>query len=277
MGPRRWLRNRRFVLKHRYSAIRLGSPHTLPAPLVVSLTSYLPRFSTLDLTLRCLLSQSVAPDAVVLWVSPEDRPKLPPRVTRLQKFNLVVREHRDIGPFTKIVPALKAYPDAFILTADDDVAYPRDWAHHLVSAYAGTTDIICRRAHRIRHEGGRLLPYVEWDRDITEEDAGPLISPTGHGGVLYPPGALPPQTTDEAQFTRLCPKADDVWLYWMAARAGRTFRRIGPPHVFRTWPRSQSVALYRTNVGQAENDSQIAAMVAAFGLPPALATAPAEA
>jgi len=45
---------------------------------------------------------------------------LPADVLELAPFGLDIRPTEDIGPFTKIVPALKAFPDAFIATADDD-------------------------------------------------------------------------------------------------------------------------------------------------------------
>lgn len=273
MGLGRWFKRKRDVIRVRCTPLCRGSKHGLPGTLVVSLTSFPARFATLDLTLRALLAQSVQPDLVVLWVAPEDRKLLPPSVTRLEEHNFIIREHRDIGPFKKIVPSLKAYPGAFIVTADDDVYYPTGWLGRFVAAYRSPDEIICQRAHRIRFRAGELLPYTQWEINIPEEVTGPTVFPTGHGGVLYPPGALPPQTTDEATFLRLCPRADDVWLYWMAARARRSFRHVTAPRRFRQWPGSQTVALQHSNVKQGGNDKQIAAMLAAFGLPDILVEA----
>jgi hypothetical protein len=270
MGLRRQLRYATDRLI-RYKPIRDGKKHSLPGPLVVSLASHAPRFPTLDLTLRCLMSQSVQPDVIVLWLAPEDWKLLPRRVRRLEGDKLVIRQYTyrnlDIRSFRKIIPALKQYPGAFIVTADDDVHYPRNWLQSLVTGYRSAFEVLCLRAHRIKCIDGDLLPYAQWEHNIPYEDAGPRIFPTGFGGILYPPGVLPPQTLDEEEFLRLCPEADDIWLYWMAAMAGRTFRRVGHPYVFKTWAGTQSVALYNSNVLEGGNDRQIASVLGTYGLP----------
>ena len=46
-----------------------GAPrHRLPSELIVSLTSYPPRFKTLHLTIKSLLDQTVRPDRIILWI-----------------------------------------------------------------------------------------------------------------------------------------------------------------------------------------------------------------
>jgi hypothetical protein len=52
----RFVKNTAVTTLIRRRAVVRGRPHTLPKTLVVSLTSYAPRFPTLDLTLRSLLS-----------------------------------------------------------------------------------------------------------------------------------------------------------------------------------------------------------------------------
>ncbi|MES1199324.1 MAG: glycosyltransferase family 2 protein [Pseudomonadota bacterium] len=247
--------------------------HGLPAPLIVSLTSFPPRFATLAPTLKCLLSQTIGADAVVLWIAHDDAGRLPVEVKRLVAHGLAIRMCDDTRSFKKIIPALDAYPDAFIVTADDDVFYPSDWLEGFVRAYDPTRrEIICRRAHMIRMRAdGVPLPYRAWTYDVAEELASPLLFPTGVGGVLFPPHALNADARDRAAFTRLCPNADDIWLYWMARRAGCNVRRIGARRAMITWPRSQGFSLQASNAtwGGA-NDAQIANMIAHYGFPAAL-------
>ncbi len=64
--------------------VRPRRHHGLPNPLVVSLTSYPPRFPTLHLTLMTLLSQQVLPDRVVLYVFEGDHASLPRDVVALR-------------------------------------------------------------------------------------------------------------------------------------------------------------------------------------------------
>ncbi len=86
-----------------------GRPHGLPGELIVSLTSYPPRFRTLDLTLRCLLTQTVRPDRVILWIAEADMAKLPPAVVALVEYGLDIRACKDTRSYKKIIPALAAF------------------------------------------------------------------------------------------------------------------------------------------------------------------------
>ena len=91
-----------------------GKPHGLDRPLIVSLTSYPARYKILPLTLKCLLSQTVRPDEVVLWIAHEDRDLLTKEITSLQRFGLTIRFCSDLRSFKKIIPALRTYPDCYI-------------------------------------------------------------------------------------------------------------------------------------------------------------------
>jgi hypothetical protein len=258
-------------------------PHGLAAPLIVSVTSYPLRFRTLALSIKCLLSQSIAPDAVILWIADADRQALPGNVLALQKCGLTIEYTEDLRSYKKIIPALRRFPDAFIATADDDVYYWPTWLEELVGAYSpGRREILCHRVNRIRlGADGRPLPYTEWEFEHEGAEPSPLLFPTGVGGVLYPPGHLHRDVLDEATFRALCPSTDDAWLYWMALRGGSLFRRtqLGDPLArgggsssrmsMTPWPGSQEVTLWQENVPHGGgNDDQIQNLVDRFGFPP---------
>ncbi len=242
--------------------------HGLPRPLIVSLTSYPPRFATLAPTLHCLLMQDMRADRVVLWVAHADLPLLPGEVRALQSAGLQIETCDDTGSYKKLVPALERWPEAFIATADDDVFYPRTWLRELVAGYdASTRTIPCHRAHEIvLDQNAKPAPYARWAFEAKTRTASALTFPTGVGGVLYPPGALHPDVTRAALFTELAPTSDDAWFYMMARRQGWRFHRISARR-FVSWPRSQAAALQHANVAGA-NDAQIARLVATFGFPP---------
>jgi len=259
-------------------------PHGLAAPLILSVTSYPRRFKTLALTIKCLLSQTVATDAVILWIADADKDLLPKDVLALRQKGLTVEYTEDLGSFKKIIPALRRFPHAFIATADDDVYYWPTWLEELVDAYAPEKrEILCHRVNRIRlGADGLPLPYGQWDFEHQGTEASPLVFPTGVGGVLYPPGCLHPDVLDDATFRALCPSTDDAWLYWMGLRGGFQFRRSelddpmrrGPGSssklTMTPWPGSQEVSLWRSNVVEGGgNDEQIGNLIARFGFPPA--------
>ncbi|WP_147707782.1 hypothetical protein [Microvirga massiliensis] len=128
--------------------------------------------------------------------------------------------------------------------------------------------IVCHRAHKISFDKqGCLRPYAQWLYETREPEESIAIFPTGVGGVLYPPGSLSTEVLDEISFRELCPKADDIWLYWMGRRAGSSFKKIGGHQVLVHWPGSQMVGLHRQNLGLGFNDQQIRNLAARFGYP----------
>lgn len=233
-----------------HSSSGLSNRHELPARLVVSLTSYSRRFSTLHLTLRSLLSQTVKPDRLLLWIANEDFPSLPKEVTELIPLGVEIKGCEDIRSFKKFVPTLRVESDAFLVTADDDICYPVQWLEKLIETWSGDYDeVVAWRAHKIRLRGpGEPAPYADWKWNyLNGKDKSSLIFPTSGGGVLYPPGAFHPDVMDENLFMNLCPTADDVWLYWMCAINDKKFRVVGEPFDLRVWSGSQESSLWELN------------------------------
>jgi hypothetical protein len=200
----------------------------------------------------------------------EDESALPEDVRTLQKHGLEIRTTHDIGPFKKIIPALEEFPEAIIVTADDDLYYPRTWLEALVRGWSGScAEIVCHRAHEITcDEAGRPRRYREWNLESTVRRRSGALFPTGVGGVLYPPGSLAPNVTDVVTFMRTCPRADDIWLYWMGRLAGAEVHNLATRFRLVSWPGSQEHALYNSNVLEDRNDPQITNMIGEFGWPP---------
>ena len=247
---------------------RRGQEHRLPHELVLSLTSYPARFSTLHLTLASLLDQTVRPDRIILWIADNDLDQLPPKVRRLKQRGIQIRRCEDLRSFKKLVPALESFPDSFIATADDDLDYPAEWLEELVAGVSGSM-IVCHRAHRpIRRADGKLAPYLDWALDVQDEAArapSADIVPTSGAGALYPPRSLHPMVTDRSLFQRLCPHGDDLWFYWCARMAGTLSRKVGGHMRLVSWPGSQDTSLWGVNA-KGGNDRMIAALEAEFPL-----------
>ena len=239
---------------------------------VVSLTSYPPRFGTLHLTLKSLLSQSLRAERIVLWIAHEDMDQLPASVTDLTAAGLEIVACDNLRSYKKMIPLLQQHSAAgrqvAVVTADDDIYYWRDWLRELVEARVpGKLEVICHRMHRIRLAAdGALLPYNSWEFETTNTESSPLNFPTGIGGVLYPPGVFGPEVLNVERFTALCPRGDDIWFWWMAGANGATFRRVPRDNEIYCWEGSQEVALWKDNLVGKYNDDQIAAMLGAYGL-----------
>jgi hypothetical protein len=234
---------------------------------VVSLTSYPPRFDTLHLTLKSLLSQSFVPDRIVLWIARADMVLLPAAVTDLQRAGLEIIACDDIKSYKKMIPLLQQGSDAAIVTADDDVYYWRDWLKQLVQARSpGKLEVVCHRMHRIKLSvDGLPVSYNEWDFETSNAESSRLNFPTGIGGVLYPANVFTPQVLDVQAFMTLCPRGDDIWFWWMASANGATFKRVPEANEVHCWDGTQEVALWKDNIGATFNDKQIRAMIDAYG------------
>lgn len=266
----RFLLRRALAAVERFPCVTPQENHGLPAPLIVTLTSYPPRFPDLAKTLRSLLDQTLAADKVQLWVAHDDAAKLPNDVRALEKHGLEIRTSADMRSYKKLIPALKERPDCFYVTADDDVYYPPEWLAGLVAeqkAHPGS--VIATRSHMAhRDKEGRLAPYETWELAASQtenRDDGRVLFPTGVGGILYPPGCFSEEVLDRELFMKLCPRGDDIWFFWMARKAGTQHRRTPDHFDIVDWPNSQDVALAVQNLYSDGNDSQIRAMEAHFG------------
>lgn len=205
--------------------------------LIVSITTIPERIGKVHIVIDSLLRQSLKPDRLILWLNECNEPgrprvsrqTLPESLTRLERRGLTIEWCCNIGPYCKLIPALRMFPAALIATADDDVFYPFDWLKTLYEAYVDEPRFIhCHRAHMMKCDAsGELLPYRKWDYFAPNiQGPDPMLFPTGVGGVLYAPGHLHPDVTNEAIFMKLCPKADDVWLKAMAVANGTMCKKV---------------------------------------------------
>lgn len=234
------------------------------ASTVVSLTSYGTRLKTVHLTIESIGRGRVRPGRIVLWVDPGVVvEELPPVLLRMRERGLEIGSSPALyGPHTKYFPYVmsEAPHDALLVTADDDSLYPSHWLAALQEGQAGTDDVVCFRAHRVRFEAdGELAPYNSWG-PVTDTAPSPLNFATGVSGVAYPPAFLNELHELGDAFTGTCPKADDVWLHFAAVSRGRRIRQLGPrPRKFPEVMRTQATALHRENTARTANDVQIAA------------------
>ena len=121
---------------------------------------------------------------------------MPSAVTGLADEGLEIRNCEDWHTEKKLVPTLSlGFPEAFIVTADDDLYFDSTWSEVLVDeSRISPGSVITHRAHlALRDKNGTFLPYCEWQLDTkntADQYPNALIFPTGGAGTLYPPGAL---------------------------------------------------------------------------------------
>ena len=267
-------RGRRAVIEARYrwgARLRRApgtAARTRSIPVIVTLTSYGARLTTVHLAIESLLSQTVKPDRIVLWQS-HPIEALPDTVTVLQRRGLEICRVDDLGPVTKVLYALRDYPQAIVVTVDDDIIYPRGWLGGLLDGHQRWPGaIVCYRAHQMTWEGpGRIAPYHSWQYESPGVQ-GPslMLFPTGVTGVLYPPQSLHPDVLDIAVNQALSRTNDDIWLKAMSLRQETPCVKVASfSRDFYTIRGTQDGALWRTNTAQA-NDVQLYAVFDRYGL-----------
>lgn len=231
-------------------------------PVAVSLTTYGARIDTVALAIESIARGSSRPARLVLWL--DDAELFAHRsagLRRLESRGLEIRLTENFGPHTKYYPYVASLDEYRmpLVTADDDIMYPKDWLDRLYAAYIDdSSSINCHWASRIEVGDDRLGSYHTWP-NCTDTSARFSNFGLGVSGVIYPPRMLAELAARGTAFRSASPTADDVWLHWVALRSGFPVRQISStPRHFALIPGTQSQALMTTNnVEGSGNDAWI--------------------
>lgn len=244
------------------------------AEIIVSLSTHGRRLYEVYLAIESIMQGSMKPDRIVLWLSSDIQGEpLPLTLLKQMKRGLVVKYTEDIGPYTKLIPALTEYPDSVIVTIDDDILYPYDTLELLFSAYQKHPRSIC--ANRIMDlkldNQGNPTSLPSWKELEDKERISQFNFFEGVGSVLYSPHCFTLEVLDRSVFTAICPTADDVWFNCMAllsktsvVPANRHYSRF-PLLINES---VQDSALWRTNNSAVNtpNDKQLRAVMKKYNL-----------
>mgnify|MGYP002858842703 CR=1 FL=1 len=245
---------------------------------VISLTSYGKRVrGSVAYTVYSLLYQTVRPERVVLWLNEEEyhAENLPADLRFLCDYGLEVRYAKDIRSYTKIIHSLTAFPDKHIITADDDIFYTKTFIEEFVEAHRKHPKAIITGWAKVPMSGRdrQLAPYYDWPEyhhvSASFEYDNQTLFPLGWGGVLYPSHVFDKEATNEEVFMKLCPHADDIWLYIMGRRCQTEKRILVNSHIgyYHTDLLRQYLTKDRLTVKNrlgGENDTQLQALTAYY-------------
>lgn len=193
---------------------------------IVSLTSFPAAIKYAAQAVQSILEGSVLPDKVVLYLTFDQfgEAGIPEDITSLAKSNprFEVRDYpTDIRSYRKLIPALTDFPDAIIVTVDDDVAYHKHMLRDLLCLHKQYPNAVLAHRAKLMKPG---LPYRKWKKYrwysflFNRIHSGFKNIQTGVGGVLYPPHSLKADMMDVKLFTEIAPTTDDIW-FWAAAVA----------------------------------------------------------
>lgn len=242
----------------------------VPEHIVVSLTTYQPRFKSVCQTLRTLLNQTLKPNRIIVYLDCSEK-DITEEMRSLIERGIEYRYNcENLKSHKKYYFVFKEFPESLVITVDDDILYPVDTVESLYRSYKNHPDCVsARRVHKITFDfDGKINPYgSKWGWECkSETEPSYLLFATGSSGILYPPHCLDERVFDKDTMLADCPNADDVWLKTMELLKGTKVvwapnQCVLPPFV----PESQDVGLCYSNVSAGGNDKHIENMVRLFG------------
>lgn len=247
---------------------------------IVSLTSYGKRAKgCAAYTVYSMIRQSIRPERIILWLNEQEynAKNLPSDLCFLCNYGLEVRYVKDMRSYTKIIHALTAFPDKQIITVDDDVYYGQYLVEELIAAHNQHPQAIITNYAKLPliNNQHQLEPYTKWPEYYHApaylQYDGAKLFPLGVGGVLYPSHVFDDEVKNESIFSRLCPKADDIWLYVMGLRCKAekqilTNSRIVNYHTDLLRQYFSKDRLTASNRLGGENDTQLQALLSHYNI-----------
>ncbi|WP_338663238.1 hypothetical protein VQH23_24270 [Pararoseomonas sp. SCSIO 73927] len=249
---------------------------------VVSLTAIRPRLDRLPAVIASIRSQRHPPSRIHLNLSrepfmldtgigPED---LPEELRALESAgDLHIEFVPNTGPYRKLLPTLRHYAgqDVLLVTADDDVVYPKDWLGGLVAEAGAARSVVAHNCRAMPVRDGRLLPYRHWIRlaesdatygDVPPELHGLFTCPIGRNGILYHASFFHDLALLE-DLMRVAPSQDDLAFKALMMVQGIGTRMVPPSGggKVRDLP-SEGPKLYSANKAGGNDD----AVTGIFGL-----------
>lgn len=228
---------------------------------IVSLTTFPARIEKVWLTIESILRQSQKPDRILLWLYDGEfngKKSLPKNLLKLQKRGLEIRFcNENLMPHKKYFYTMLEFPDANVITIDDDMFYPTDLIEKLLKYHKKYPDsIICPITRIIKTEEDKIRKYNSWK--YSKSNTEPLYKnlTMGGGGTLFPTGSLHSDVFDLTTLKKIALKTDDLWLKVMSLRNNTKVVSIAGEYsrFFISIMHENTTKLMDSNIGEGQND-----------------------
>jgi len=240
---------------------------------IISFTSYPARIAYIKPTVESLIKQRMPADRIILWLAdsqfenresdiPEDILEL------LNRNNIEVKWCPDVKAHKKYLYGMRQFPEANVITVDDDLIYDTDFMEELYLSYLEYPDCVsANRVHLILFDKNeKPIQYSRWvkeTRNCLYTPAMQLIA-TGGAGALYPAAILNDEYLKEELINELCPLADDLWLKAVELISNVPVVLANDHYELNVYEPTQTDTLFSKNGGMMKNDEQIKAITAWF-------------
>lgn len=242
----------------KYTIIRPS--HTMHENLIVSMATYEKRFAVLHVAIRSIIVGAVKPEKIIVWMKESDLARMPSRLKKLEKYSVEFRcVEQDMKSYNKIAFTEKLNESNILVTADDDLIYPKNWLAKLIEAFEKEDKdiLIGHRGVRIEIDSrGKPAKYVTW-KEAPKGLKSHLVVVTSGAGILFPKNTIKAEYFNFEIINAICPTADDLWIYAIFRANGFTFRSLSTnSNKIVVVNKSQSESLWSENVLNGKNDFQ---------------------
>jgi hypothetical protein len=165
---------------------------------------------------------------------------------------------------------MQMFPDANVITIDDDFFFPRDLlkkikAFHLVYPEA----IICSIARKINISNSIIQPYNKWDYCKENSEPSNRILTMGGGGTLFPQNSLHKEAFMKERLIDLALSVDDLWLKIMSIKKGTKVVSIAGefPRFFIPVKIKKDKRLMDANTLEGNNDKIFSLLIEYYKIP----------
>lgn len=250
--------------------------------LIVSLTSYPARLKYLHIGIVSLLQQSKKPYKIILWLKEEEfthKHLLTQEMQDLEQCGLTIEWiPENIRSYAKLIPVMQKYPNALIVTADDDLIYMPQWLETLYSTHLknpkhiiGLNGLVLIKKNSINletfHNINQHTNILNKNANIYNNASHNNYLQTG-GGVLFPPQSFSKEVFNQDVYMDICKYADDIWFNAMAILNDKKRYIIEPTkdNYYTTIGAVQATGLFKFNIVESRNDTQFKAVFDKYNL-----------
>jgi hypothetical protein len=218
--------------------------------------------------------QTIRPERILVWLSKDeynsDLSLLPKELGIFFSYGVEFRFCEDIRSYTKLIPALLAYPEYTIVTADDDIFYKKKWLEKLWKLHLKKPNtIIAHVVWKISFtKRKQVKKYNTWKKDLKTHIDSPFLMAMGVGGVLYRRELLYKDFDNITLFMKLSPVADDIWFYFMAILNKTKISIVRNPYnklryvdIYKEYGLNDVPTLIAENVYNEKNDEQLSSII----------------
>ena len=247
---------------------KLTPNHNLNKKLTVSMSVKFERLKFFKLTLISIFNQTIMPDEILLWIENKHKSRVPKSILNFRKYGLKIKFCKNYRSYNKIIHTLKIRKNNYIITFDDDIYYHKKSIEYLIKkSIKFNKCVVSNRMHKIITKNKLPVQYRDWIWNSTNRKISKFNFLTGVYGVLYPPKSFFKDVLKNKIFTKLCPTADDIWLYWML--------RLNKKYVVWSGFRNRNIDilnfdfkdLKKQNISEGNNDKQILKLINYYKFP----------